>query len=406
MDYSDCTGAVSIIDGNETPVSIDRNIFTNNVAYHGAGFYSRGSYNLIISNNIFSGNTAYQGAALALYHNTGNTLNRPLIVNSTFFGNTATTAGGAIRFNGELNTPVILNCIFWENEAPTGKDIRNESGLELVVSYSDVDPIGISGMWTGTANFHADPEFITGDTLCHLGLTSPCKNAGTASLEVDGTTYYAPLVDFDGETRPDPQSNLFDVGADEYWGLPDPPVALDPDTIGPDFFVARWESTTLAMGYYLDVAFDAGFSNIVTGYDNLDVGSNLTFLVEDLESVDYYYRVKAYNAMYVSENSNVIAVLTVGIPTPPEIGQNGKLNCYPNPFSSEVTISFNLEERSTIALQVFNNMGQAVAALADETREAGPQRIIWDASGLPAGMYYFRLTAGHHNFSGKAIRNH
>jgi hypothetical protein len=102
----------------------------------------------------------------------------------------------------------------------------------------------------------------------------------------------------------------------------------------------------------------------------------------------------------------VIAVLTVGIPTPPEIGQNAKLNCYPNPFSREVTISFNLEERSTIALQVFNNMGQLVAALADEIKEAGHQRIIWNSFGLPAGMYYFRLTAGPHIFSGKAIKNH
>ena len=393
INYSDCTGAVSIMDGYDIPVVVDKNIFTNNVAYHGAGFYSRRAYHLIISNNIFSGNNAHQGAALSSYHTLGDTLYRPLVVNNTFFGNTATNAGGAIRFNGELNTPIILNCIFWENEAPTGKNIRNDSGLELVVSYSDVDPIGISGMWGGTANFHADPEFITGDTLCHLGLTSPCKNTGTASLDVDGTIYYAPLVDFDGETRPDPQHNLFDVGADEYWGLPDPPVALDPDSIGTDFFVARWESSTLAMGYYLDVAFDADFGNMVPGYDTLDVGNDTTFPVENLESVDYYYRVRAYNAMYVSENSNVIAVLTVGILPSTIENQQSTIAVYPNPFIHQTTLEFTLQQGGHVHLAIYNQMGERVAMLADDYKPAGVHKVSWNATGLPNGIYFVEVRA-------------
>lgn len=212
INYSDCRGAVSIMDAYEIPVMVEKNIFTNNVAYDGAGFYSRRCYNLIVSNNIFSGNSAYRGGALSSYHTLGDTLNRPLIVNNTFYGNTATYAGAAIRFDGELNTPVILNCIFWENEAPLGKDIRNASNLDMVISYSDIDTDYISGLWNGENNINASPEFK--DDSCHLDWSSECVNAGTDSLVVYGIWYHSPLTDIDGDARPFEWTKP-DIGADE-----------------------------------------------------------------------------------------------------------------------------------------------------------------------------------------------
>ncbi len=209
IDYSDCRGAVSILDGYETPVMVEKNIFTNNVAYYGAGFYSRRCYNLIVSNNFFSGNSAYRGGALASYHSSGDTLNRPLIVNNTFFSNTAVNAGGAIRFNGELNAPVIFNCIFWENEAPLGTDIRNASGLEMVVSYSDID--GISGLWNGEGNINEDPLFVgSGDFPFQINDYSPCIDAGTPDI----TGLSLPENDLAGEIRI--FNDRVDMGAYEW----------------------------------------------------------------------------------------------------------------------------------------------------------------------------------------------
>ena len=213
-DYSDCRGAVSIMDGYETPVIVEKNIFTDNVAYDGAGFYSRRCYNLIVSNNYFSSNSAYRGAALSSYHSSGDTLMLPLIVNNTFFGNFADYSGGAIRFNGELNAPVIFNCIFWENEAPLGKDIRNASGLELVVSYSDIDTDGISGLWNGEENINEDPLFIgSGNYPCQINDYSPCIDAGTP----DTTGLNLPEFDLAGEQRI--YNNRVDIGACEWHPL-------------------------------------------------------------------------------------------------------------------------------------------------------------------------------------------
>jgi hypothetical protein len=213
----DCTGAVSILDGDDIPVVVEKNIFTNNEANHGAGFYSRATYNLSVSNNIFSGNSAFKGAALASYHHAGYTLNRPLIVNNTFFGNSATDRGGAISFIGELNAPIILNCIFWENEAPLGKDVRNESGLALVVAYSDIDSLNISGSWTGEGNIHEDPLFLDPENgnYCIDSCGSPCAAAGIDSILVSGTWYYAPNQDLRGLARPNPAGSPPDMGAYE-----------------------------------------------------------------------------------------------------------------------------------------------------------------------------------------------
>jgi len=209
IDYSDCRGAVSIMDGYDTKIIVEKNIFTNNIAYRGAGFYSRRCYNLIVSNNLFYGNSAYQGAALALYHSLGDPINRPLIINNTFSENTAINAGGAIRFDGELNAPIIYNCIFWENEAPTGKDVRNESSLDLVVSYSDIDDI--SGLWNGEGNINEDPIFVSsGDFPFQINDYSPCIDAGTP----DTTGLNLPEYDLAGEVRI--FNDRVDMGAYEW----------------------------------------------------------------------------------------------------------------------------------------------------------------------------------------------
>jgi len=68
-----------------------------------------------------------------------------------------------------------------------------------------------------------------------------------------------------------------------------------------------------------------------------------------------------------------------------------EITVYPNPFHSSVTIEFELLAKAPVTLQVYNHLGQMVAELANETREAGTHRINWDSANLPTGMYYCRL---------------
>ena len=67
---------------------------------------------------------------------------------------------------------------------------------------------------------------------------------------------------------------------------------------------------------------------------------------------------------------------------------------YPNPFNPTTTIVYSVQQRNFISLVVYNAIGQQVSVLANEEKEAGTYRISFDATGLPSGIYFYRLSAG------------
>jgi hypothetical protein len=67
---------------------------------------------------------------------------------------------------------------------------------------------------------------------------------------------------------------------------------------------------------------------------------------------------------------------------------------YPNPFNPSTTIGYGLPARSHVVLTVFNALGQEVALLLNGDQEAGYHEQVFDARGLPSGVYWYRMTAG------------
>jgi hypothetical protein len=64
---------------------------------------------------------------------------------------------------------------------------------------------------------------------------------------------------------------------------------------------------------------------------------------------------------------------------------------YPNPFNPTATISFQLREAARVRLEAYNVIGQRVATVADEKRDAGVYRVSWDAGRLASGTYIIRM---------------
>ena len=70
------------------------------------------------------------------------------------------------------------------------------------------------------------------------------------------------------------------------------------------------------------------------------------------------------------------------------------LQNYPNPLNPSTTIRFTLAERAQVILKVFDLQGCEVVDLVDATLAAGEHAVLFNASGLAAGVYYCRLWAG------------
>ena len=94
------------------------------------------------------------------------------------------------------------------------------------------------------------------------------------------------------------------------------PVATAATNVDYDSFYANWNTVPTADGYYLDVAYDNLFTLYVVGFQNLNVGLVLTYLVDSLtDNTVYYYRLRAYKNLDTSTNSNIITTTTAVIYT-------------------------------------------------------------------------------------------
>jgi hypothetical protein len=67
---------------------------------------------------------------------------------------------------------------------------------------------------------------------------------------------------------------------------------------------------------------------------------------------------------------------------------------YPNPFNPSTRITYSIPQRSYISLKVYDVLGNEVAILIDEEKLAGEYEVVFVASGLSSGIYYYQLISG------------
>lgn len=66
---------------------------------------------------------------------------------------------------------------------------------------------------------------------------------------------------------------------------------------------------------------------------------------------------------------------------------------YHNPFNSTTTIRFELPVQSRVSLKIYNLLGQVVKVLKDGNEQPGVKSFEWNATGLPSGVYFYKLGA-------------
>lgn len=105
------------------------------------------------------------------------------------------------------------------------------------------------------------------------------------------------------------------------------------------------------------------------------------------------------------------------------IKENEKLNNnyilqqnYPNPFNPTTKIKFTVgtpprpspyqgegAREGFVLLQVYNTLGQKIRTLVNKQLYSGTHEVTFDASNLPSGVYFYRLTSGNYSATKKML---
>jgi len=125
----------------------------------------------------------------------------------------------------------------------------------------------------------------------------------------------------------------------------------------------------------------------VQGHGNSNSPKDYSFTDDEISSGKYFYRLKQIDTDGKFEYSKVVEIDLGSLPKF-ELSQN-----YPNPFNPSTTISFSLPQSGNVKLTVYNLLGEQVAELVNEFREAGVHTINFTASNFNSGLYIYKIEA-------------
>ena len=185
----------------------------------------------------------------------------------------------------------------------------------IATSATSIGEISFSANWNAfggsTAGYRLDVATSSGFVGAYVSGYQDLNVNNVTTYPVTGltggTTYYYRVRAYDGSA-----AIIGNSGTVSLLTVSPAPTATAATTPGETSFIANWNSSTGATGYYLDVATDAGFTSWVTGFQNKYVNNVTTCSVTGLTSgTQYYYQVRAKNGSGVSGNSGSINTLTI-----------------------------------------------------------------------------------------------
>jgi hypothetical protein len=121
------------------------------------------------------------------------------------------------------------------------------------------------------------------------------------------------------------------------------------------------------------ISFQGGTANLFLTRLMFDTPTgNDEELVQSFPAADEYLLLQNYPNPF-----NPTTKIKFSIPTSP----------YPSPYQGEGT-----RERFLVTLNVYDILGNQITTLVNEEKSAGTYEVNFDASGLPSGIYFYKLT--------------
>lgn len=149
-------------------------------------------------------------------------------------------------------------------------------------------------------------------------------------------------------------------------------------------------------------------------YLSLDGGDTWESIIDNLsylEDSDFNYsKVKIYDNLILYDNADYGLWYRDDLLTGTKensLSQENKLHVTvsPNPFVNSTKISFNLDEKYEVNLQIVNVNGEIVESMSS-IENSGKYEFVWDASSFPAGIYFYHIKTEKAQARGKLILAH
>lgn len=182
-------------------------------------------------------------------------------------------------------------------------------------------------------------------------------------------------------------------GADEGTTIP---VELTSFTalVNGNSVVLSWSTATETNNFGFTVERKSNFTewdsiDFVNGNGTSVTINNYSFTDKELPPGIYSYRLKQTDYNGTFKYYNLTETIEIGLPEEFALFQN-----YPNPFNPSTVISWQSPVGIRQILKVFDILGNEIATLVDEYRDAGRYEVIFDSKDLSSGIYLIQLKAG------------
>ena len=141
------------------------------------------------------------------------------------------------------------------------------------------------------------------------------------------------------------------------------------------------------------------FSSVgfVEGKGTTTEKSFYTFKEKNEKPGTYVYRLKQIDFDGTYSYSSEVE-LEVAAPKEFALYQN-----YPNPFNPSTTIKFALPVKTNLSLNVYNTLGEKVAEIFKGEMEEGYHEMMFNASGLSSGVYFYKIESENFNSTKKLM---
>jgi len=200
------------------------------------------------------------------------------------------------------------------------KSFEKEFALPLPKAQAadQITPVGFNARWdkvTGATNYEVDVALDQTFTQVVANYQNRLVDSVAllvTGLEANTTYYYRVRAKISNQTSKN--SNIIQVTT-EVLGRP---IVLPATEVSATGFRVHWAKMPIVSFYYLDIAFDEGFRNLVENFSNVEIPSTDTSLLVSNVTVNkqYFYRIRVKQSNSFSEYSNIETVFTSTLPQP------------------------------------------------------------------------------------------